>query len=70
MKDVGMWEWKWITIKDRYLLAMDSLKYVVARRQDTIMKERAMNKNYHNSPDYYKIWSCPGHMIGQQKLRG
>jgi len=28
------------------------------------------NKIYQNAADYYGLWSMPGQLLGQQKLRG
>ncbi len=58
MKEVDMYGDRWTNTESQYLLAMDSLKYVAARRQK-ILKDKGI-KEYHNAPDYYKIWSWPG----------
>ncbi len=51
---------------DHYLIVMDSIKCVIARRQQALVSE---GKNeYASASDYYKIWSMNGNM-GQQKLR-
>jgi hypothetical protein len=46
---------------------MDSIKYVIARRQFLLEKEKIVG--YADVSDFYKLWSISGQMIGQQKLR-
>jgi hypothetical protein len=58
---------RWTSQQSRYLLAMDSIKYVIARRQFLLEKERIVG--YADVSDFYKLWSISGQMIGQQKLR-
>lgn len=68
MIDVDIKNHKWISKENRYLIVMDVVKYVIGRREKILRESR--NSEYYSSADYYKIWSLPGQMIGQQKFRG
>jgi hypothetical protein len=46
---------------------MEAAKYVSARRQKYLIDQS--NSEIKSVSDYYKIWSLPGQMIGQQKFR-
>lgn len=70
MTSVGMEGAKWTKTKDRYLLVMDVVKYVVGRREQLINSSSTAPRTYQSAADYYKIWSLSGQMIGQQKFRG
>lgn len=61
MRDMQMFSWAWSTT---YLIPMDALKYVLARKQ----KELSNNPSsqWADVADYYKIWALNGHYSFQK----
>lgn len=58
---------RWTQKNNHYLMPMESLKLVVARRQFDLQK--AHHRYYVSASDYYRIWSFSGY-LGPQKYRG
>ncbi len=46
---------------------MDAIKYVVGRRKKLLEQQQGNNIT---ATEFYKLWSMPGQMLGQQKFRG
>ena len=55
-----------MTQSNHYLIVMDSIKCVIARKQQALVS--AGKNEYVSASDYYKVWSMNGN-LGQQKLR-
>lgn len=59
-------KYRWTTASSQYLVAMEVLKCVLARRQVEV--ERDKNSKWVNSADFYKLWGVNAY-LGPQKLR-
>ena len=57
---------KWITWEEQYLLAMDTMKMVIGRKQYEI--EHDPNSPWVNACHYYGLWAFSGN-LGPQKYR-
>lgn len=61
-----MHDHKWTNTDSQYLLAMDTAKCIIGRREKAISREP--NSKWKGACDYYKLWSMSGY-LGQQKFR-
>lgn len=51
---------RWTLADNHYLLAMDTAKCVLGRRQKKI--EKQLNSKWINAADYYKLWSFSAYL--------
>lgn len=59
-------KYRWTYSSSQYLIAMEVLKCVLARRQGEV--ERDKDSRWVNSADYYRLWGVNAY-LGPQKLR-